>query len=143
MVHVLNWLLVLTRHPVVVQLSLIILLLRAECLQSQLQLLSVQRVFDAQLLNIHKENIFKANVPAVLCCKFNSKNALAVWLLVLDYLNSCFIAPSPDPVVRPVEASDQKRSIREPCLRTDRDPAPAASYTPAPLTSVQKEHQHH
>lgn len=41
----------LTRHPVVVQLSLVILLLRAKGLQSQLQLLLVQWVFDAQLLH--------------------------------------------------------------------------------------------
>lgn len=51
----LHWQPILTCHPVVVQLSLIILLLGAECLQSQLQLLSVQRVFDAQLLNMHRK----------------------------------------------------------------------------------------
>lgn len=135
MVHVLDWQLVLTRHPVVVQLSLIILLLWAECLQSQLQLLFVQRVFDAQLLNIHTENVFKQNVPEVLRSKFNSKNTLPVCF--------CFISPSLGPVVRPVEVSDQRRSIHEPCLHTDQDPAPAASYIPDPLTSVQKEHLHH
>lgn len=40
----------LTGHPVVVQLSLVILLLWAKGLKSQLQFLLVQRVFDAQLL---------------------------------------------------------------------------------------------
>lgn len=54
MVRVLESQLVLTRYPVVVQLSLIILLLRAQGLQSQLQLLFVQWVFDAQLLHMHK-----------------------------------------------------------------------------------------
>lgn len=55
----------------------------------------------------------------------------------------CFISPSPGHVVRPVAVSDQRRSTREPCSRKDRDPDPAASHTPDPLTSVQREHQHH
>lgn len=37
----------LTHHPVVVQLSLIVLFLWAQGLQSKLQLLPVQRMFDA------------------------------------------------------------------------------------------------
>lgn len=79
--------------------------------------------------------MFKQNVPEILRSKFNSKNTLPVCFW--------FISPSPGPVVRPVEVSDQRRSIHEPCLHTNQDPAAAASYIPDPLTSVQKEHQHH
>lgn len=69
-IHVLVWWLLLTRHPVVVQLSLIILLLWAEGLQSQLQLLSVQWVFDAQLLNSNKEaSEDTPNIPEALHSK--------------------------------------------------------------------------
>lgn len=43
----------LTGHPVVVQFALVVILLRAQGLQGQLELLPVQRVFNAQLLNTH------------------------------------------------------------------------------------------
>lgn len=55
----------------------------------------------------------------------------------------CFISPSPGPVVRPVEASDPRRSTHEPCSHKGRAPGPAASHTPDPSTSVQRERQLH
>lgn len=77
-IYVLDWQLVLTGHPVEVQLSLIILLLWAEGLQSQLQLLLVQWVFNAQLLNIRRKSCLNTTSLKVLHRKFNSKNALPV-----------------------------------------------------------------
>lgn len=56
---------------------------------------------------------------------------------------SRFISPSPGPAARPAAASVQRRSRHEPCSHKGRDPGPAASRTPDPLTSVQKERQHH
>lgn len=143
MVHVLDWQLVLTRHPVVVQLSLIILLLWAEGLQSQLQLLFVQWVFDAQLLNIHQKTCLNTTSPKYYGVSSTARMLCPSAAFSRRIKPFCFISPSPGPVVRPVEASDQRRSTHEPCLHTDPDPAPAASHTPDPLTSVQKEHQHH
>lgn len=52
-------------------------------------------------------------------------------------------SPSRGPAGRPAGGSDPRRSTHEPCSRTGRGPAPGASRTPVPLSSVQMEHQHH
>ena len=133
----------LTCHPVVVQLSLIVLLLWAEGLQSQLQLLSVQRVFDAQLLKTPKSRQVRTMHPRVLLhSTVQQQTSLPASFGQLIKL-FCLVSPSPGRAVRPEAASVQRRSKHEPCSRKDPDPGPAASYTPDPLTSVQREHQHH
>lgn len=67
---------VLTGHPVVVQLSLAILLLGAKGLKSQLQLLLVQRVFDAQLLQTSTTQHLYCTFVSLKCLTIGS----AVWL---------------------------------------------------------------
>lgn len=125
----------LTVHPVVVQFALQVVVLWAESLQSELQLLPVERLLHAQLLK-QTQNYKRQTFPAGWCWYSDHTYNLVLWVLLAA-------SPSPDHAVTPAVVFVPTWSSRDTGPHKGRGPAREATHTHHLYSTARTEHRQH